>query len=255
MSHHAILIALAALGVETGWQPLENGQGLEYIIQIDRQLFESLQQGDSLTSSLPEEVRNVRQYRIVVGNDRLPRKNLAAQRTSPETPTQTERAGSAMTSEVDRPTTRSDVARRSPHAPQFPDAAASEFSQDSSSDSLPQAKAEDPIDTFPKEPDRLRPAAHVEPVTSPAESEVSSATTSSADLSSGGSEPVSPSDRSAEPAASQVPGNPQGNRVVLTTMGLFLSVILNLFLFWHLREAHRRYRETVGDLTPTSSGA
>ncbi len=68
-----ILVCLSAamLGVDYGWQPLANG-GVEYIIQIEPQMLDSLQDGKGLTSALPASARNIRRYRIVVGTGELP---------------------------------------------------------------------------------------------------------------------------------------------------------------------------------------
>jgi len=67
-----LLIALATVGVETGWQPLDRG-GLEYIIQLEPSLLDALRSGESITSEIPLAVRGVRRYRIVVGRDPVPR--------------------------------------------------------------------------------------------------------------------------------------------------------------------------------------
>ena len=71
---HACSIALvaAALGVNSGWQPLEDG-GMEYIVQIQPDLIESMQAGEVLTSIIPAGVNSVRSFKIVVGNERPPR--------------------------------------------------------------------------------------------------------------------------------------------------------------------------------------
>ncbi|MFV2066679.1 MAG: hypothetical protein ACC645_06825 [Pirellulales bacterium] len=67
-----LLIALATVGVETGWQPLDRG-GLEYIIQIEPSLLDALRSGEAITSEIPPAVEGVRRYRIVVGRDPVPR--------------------------------------------------------------------------------------------------------------------------------------------------------------------------------------
>src|ERR1700753_4078518 len=64
-------LSAAAMGVDYGWQPLAGG-GIEYIIQIDPALVDSLKAGSDLFSDLPSSVSNVRRYRITVGNERLP---------------------------------------------------------------------------------------------------------------------------------------------------------------------------------------
>lgn len=63
-------LSAAAMGVDYGWQPVAGG-GVEYIIQIDPALLDSLAAGNDLFSDLPSSV-NVRRYRITVGSERLP---------------------------------------------------------------------------------------------------------------------------------------------------------------------------------------
>ena len=76
MIANALVIIAAVYGVDVGWQPTGDGQ-LEYIIQIEPQLLEAMREGQAITSEIPPEVRGVRRYRIVVGNDELPRIGLA----------------------------------------------------------------------------------------------------------------------------------------------------------------------------------
>jgi hypothetical protein len=67
-----ILITSAALGIEVGWVPLDDG-GHEYTIQIEPQLLEVLQRGeDEIFSDVPPEL-NVRRYRLMVGTGKLAR--------------------------------------------------------------------------------------------------------------------------------------------------------------------------------------
>jgi hypothetical protein len=67
-----ILITAAALGIEVGWEPLDEG-GHEYTIQIEPQLLEILQRGeDEIFSDVPPEL-NVRRYRLMVGTGKLAR--------------------------------------------------------------------------------------------------------------------------------------------------------------------------------------
>lgn len=65
-----VCLSAAAMGVEYGWQPVAGG-GIEYIIQIEPALLDSLTAGRDVFSDLPSSV-NVRRYRITVGNERLP---------------------------------------------------------------------------------------------------------------------------------------------------------------------------------------
>lgn len=72
----AIMLAVAALGVDYGWQPGEDGQ-LEYIIQIEPELIKTLSEGKvDLLSEIPEELRGVKRFRIRVGTGEVPRVGL-----------------------------------------------------------------------------------------------------------------------------------------------------------------------------------
>jgi len=72
MLHHAAVLAASILGIDVGWQPLPEG-GVEYIIQIPLQTFEVLKPGDLVQSRVPEEVKDIRQCRVVIGRAALPR--------------------------------------------------------------------------------------------------------------------------------------------------------------------------------------
>jgi len=75
MFANALVVAAALYGVDYGWQPIDEG-GLEYIIQVEPQLLEAMRGGEAITSTIPPELRDVRRYRIVVGNAELPRSDL-----------------------------------------------------------------------------------------------------------------------------------------------------------------------------------
>ncbi len=67
-------IAVVALGIDVGWQPLPEG-GVEYLIQIEPDVFERLKSGDieAIASDVPTHVRDIRTYRVFVGTAELPR--------------------------------------------------------------------------------------------------------------------------------------------------------------------------------------
>lgn len=72
----ALLLTVATVGVEYGWQPGEDGQ-LEYIIQIEPELVKTLSEGKvDLLSEIPEELQGVKRFRIRVGTGPVPRKGL-----------------------------------------------------------------------------------------------------------------------------------------------------------------------------------
>jgi hypothetical protein len=67
-----LLLAAAGVGVDFGWQPIAGG-GVEYIIQIEPELLESLASGRAdIVSEIPPFLRGVRSYRITVGTGPLP---------------------------------------------------------------------------------------------------------------------------------------------------------------------------------------
>lgn len=67
-----LLLAAASIGVDFGWQPIAGG-GVEYIIQIEPELLESLASGRAdIVSEIPTFLRGVRSYRITVGTGPLP---------------------------------------------------------------------------------------------------------------------------------------------------------------------------------------
>ncbi len=64
--------SITAAGVDYGWQPT-NGGDLEYVIQIEPALLESLKSGQEITSEIPPELAGVRRFRIRVGSGPVPK--------------------------------------------------------------------------------------------------------------------------------------------------------------------------------------
>ena len=79
MNGAACLLALATLGVDYGWRLDQRGQ-LEYIIQIPPSQLQTLQESpEGIVSNIPPElVRHVKRFRIVVGSETLPQDPLPA---------------------------------------------------------------------------------------------------------------------------------------------------------------------------------
>jgi hypothetical protein len=72
MNTVVMLAAVAALGIEVGWQPLPEG-GHEYTLQIEPQLLRVLEGGgEELISEVPPEI-HIRRYRVTVGTGKLAR--------------------------------------------------------------------------------------------------------------------------------------------------------------------------------------
>ena len=79
MNALAVMLLAATVGVDYGWTNRDDG-GVEYIIQIEPQVAEALRSGDlpdGVTSVVMPEVQNVRAFRIVIGDDDLPREDVA----------------------------------------------------------------------------------------------------------------------------------------------------------------------------------
>ncbi len=85
MCGNIVCIAAVLLGIDAGWQPLPEG-GLLYIIQIEPQLLETLNSGETNQSHYPANQNDVRAFRIMVGTAELPRELPPADVGSP-TPT------------------------------------------------------------------------------------------------------------------------------------------------------------------------
>jgi len=72
MNGITVLVSLAVVGVDYGWQPLTDGQ-LEYIVQIEPGLLDALKSGEEIVSEILPEARGVRRFRIRVGTGKVPR--------------------------------------------------------------------------------------------------------------------------------------------------------------------------------------
>ncbi|REJ87258.1 MAG: hypothetical protein DWQ35_21800 [Planctomycetota bacterium] len=82
----AAVFVAATLGIDVGWQPVEDGS-LEYIIQIEPEMLERLKEGQELTAGVrPSVLRNMSRYRIVVGRQPLPRETATTAASPPAQP-------------------------------------------------------------------------------------------------------------------------------------------------------------------------
>ncbi len=70
---HSLVLGGLLLGVDVGWQPLPDGDGMEYLIQLSPQDIEAMKTGEPWMTDIPSSVENVRAYRITIGNERLER--------------------------------------------------------------------------------------------------------------------------------------------------------------------------------------
>ena len=85
MNALVMCIALVTAGIDVGWERRPEG-GVEYIIQLDPAMLESLRAGETIESSKLPQVRDVRSWRILVGNRTLPREEPATDLETPSLP-------------------------------------------------------------------------------------------------------------------------------------------------------------------------
>ena len=89
-----VCLAAVSLGIDVGWEPADDGKGLEYIIQIEPEMFQSILAGQPIRSDFPSDMGQYRSLRIQAGNAPVPRRNLPS---SP--PVETKKALIAATKE------------------------------------------------------------------------------------------------------------------------------------------------------------
>ena len=85
---HALIIGVTwgVLGLNAGWRPLP-GSGVEYIIQIAPHEVEVFKQERIIESEVPPQVKDIRSYRIQIGNELLPRQDPPKTPSTPARPT------------------------------------------------------------------------------------------------------------------------------------------------------------------------
>ena len=67
MFAHVLCFCTAVVGIDVGWQPLQEG-GMEYVIQLDPQSLETLKAGEPIESDIPPGAGDVRTYQILLGH-------------------------------------------------------------------------------------------------------------------------------------------------------------------------------------------
>ena len=81
MDPASILLVIAAVGVNFGWQPdRDDPRSYEVTAQVEPELLDVLKDGRPIPieSHVPAEITPIRRIRVVVGSGELPRKSLAA---------------------------------------------------------------------------------------------------------------------------------------------------------------------------------
>lgn len=75
MNAWVFVLLPTALGVDFGWER-QPDNSIEYIVQIEPEAVDQMKTGTELISALPPQLKNIRNYRIRVGRDRLPNQNV-----------------------------------------------------------------------------------------------------------------------------------------------------------------------------------
>lgn len=87
MDGATMMLAVAALAVNFGWQPSpDDPNAYEVLVQVEPELLDARASGESLRieSHVPVEIAPIRNVRVVVGKQELPRTPLAGARGVPE---------------------------------------------------------------------------------------------------------------------------------------------------------------------------
>jgi hypothetical protein len=207
MFAHVLCFCTVVIGINVGWQPLQEG-GMEYVIQLDPQSLEALRSGEPIQSDIPPGAGEVRSFKFYSGTERPPRIS------PPARPIQSP------------PASRTESARMP--ASNSPDI------QKSSTDRLSNQEAETPVQTAPSprtlnpdpagKPLAARSAAFNEPADGAAKSQAASQNR--------------PEEKKAEPSKPWMP-------LILVSLGLFASLGGNAYLTWIFSDLRRRYQAAL----------
>jgi hypothetical protein len=158
MHSAAFLLVAATLGVDFGWKALPNDE-VEYIIQIEPALLDSLENGEAVFSELLPEVRaNVRRLRIQVGNQPLPREAVS-RRLRPRTSDVESDATETKQARHETPAIQAPKLDESPPRPPAPDRngeteTGREAEKPIAAESKPEVKADMSSSVAPAAPER-----------------------------------------------------------------------------------------------------
>jgi hypothetical protein len=222
-----VLLLAAAVGVDYGWQADDQGE-LEYIIQVEPLLLETLKDGEEIVSRVPPDAVGLRSFRIRVGTGQLPREGLP-----PSEP--------AAASVQQPPNSQKNLRPESPFVPPTSQLSLPQFIEDAA---VPEPLTPDP---------RSEPLSHQTASYSEADK-----TFSGEDMA--GAAPVAQTDAPDTDASSPTASDDNAERrpwwpLTLTAMALFASVGLNFYLGLVARSVYRRYRVLIDDMRSAGSAA
>jgi len=238
-----VCLAALACGVNVGWKPHAEG-GMEYLIQIEPYMLDSLRAGTAIESDVPPNVKDIRSFSITVGTKTLPQE-------SPRTSSSTSSTESSVLNAPTLPQTNAGSAPKLPSTfdmsplplpkrvdekpaakkpTQTPAKPSAEQTTTSSLWSTPPATGAAPAPLLPDASGRPlveQHAAYLQPTTASAP-------------------PTSPPSL---PKTDTAPSHTESSSgswfypFVFAMVALAGSLSWNGFLVWSLSEARRRYRE------------
>jgi hypothetical protein len=251
LSSTTLLFALAAAGIQWGWEPSAGG-GNTYIVQVEPELIDTFRQ-QGFSSDVPPDLRDIRRIEIRVGSGALPHHGETVLKVNDKDRVPLLAASSAKLGDVSKPP-RLDAAAA--------DAAAKHVSSeephladDGPPKSLPKAADAAPLPSSTAKPAEQasfkqgEPKPHDGGSTNSANSTAADREKSSSDGANVAQAPRSPSEADSPPRhePAETPSIP-----FLSAVGaLVLSAAGNLYLGWAHLGTRRRYREVVGQLRET----
>lgn len=210
MYGHLTCLALAAFGVDVGWQRLPDG-GLQYLIQIGPEMIDSLKAGAAIESDVPPTLKDIRGYRITLGKGELPRQTPPADPVKPAAPSM------------------SDFNFSQPLAPPL-------AGGPPSSSPFPSSPSPNQFKPMPR---TLMPEPSGKPLAEQTASFVQPSAPS-APIAAAATGTAAPATAEAAPTSTRAWSYLAGSLVALSG-----SLAWNGYLLWMLREARRRYRQLL----------
>jgi hypothetical protein len=210
-----VCLAAAVVGVDVGWVRLPEG-GLQYQIQIAPEAVEALKSGQAIESDIPRNVKDIREYRITVGREKL------KQETPPADPP----AKTTSNDLFNRPLATDDPFARSP---------ASGIAGVPASKPWPSPPSPSPFTPTPR---ALSPDPGVKPLAEQPASFTQPAPTAGSEA-----KPEAPAEPAPTTDAEKI--RRLWMYLIASLVALAASLAWNAFLFWMLREARRRYRDLL----------
>lgn len=246
-----VCASVAAVGVDYGWQPVAGG-GIEYIIQIEPQMLDSLRAGQDIFSDLPRTASNIRSYRITSGTGPIPHGGEPLPAHEVNRPGSRSQVGPSLRGKslhdgerarAERPASGVDdhQARESHAAALDEDLLPGPVLEPPHSEASDEETPEEPVGTKPNRHGSPRRLA--DPPSKPLSREATAKSAGSSKKAT-----VKTSDAKAAPTDEKTDKKGAGSN--LTLLGLFASLGCNVFLLWIATGQRSRYRALARRIIP-----